>query len=114
MLPLLLSAMIAAAPPKPCELVVAEFGMPDLAGLADTLASKYQADAVTDEMVKKSPEKYPLRFAALNAAEAVRESYKLKPIMEIFERRVEAEKENVTAVQKEDRRDDSEAARGDG
>jgi hypothetical protein len=96
---LLLSALIAAAPPKPADAVVQELGMPELAGLPDKLPKQYLPDAVMIGDVYQNPAKYPVRITVLRAADAVSESYKLKPVQEIFEKRLDGDKKAIADFQ---------------
>lgn len=100
MAPLLLSAFLATAPPTPGETVAFELGVPGLAGLPDVPRGK-RPDDVTVEQVRRSPEKYPVRIAVLNAAESVRKTYKLKPKLELLQNRLEAEKKPIQDFQRE-------------
>ncbi len=98
----LISAMLLAAPPlTAAEAVTAELGVTEMTGLSTELAAKYAADALSIEEVRRSPDKFPLRIAVLDAAEVLRASYKLKPISEIFEPKLEFAKKDIANFQED-------------
>lgn len=97
---LVVSLLLLAAPPTPGEAAVAELGVPELAGLAD-LPKAYQSDSITEEQIRKAPEKYPVRLAVLDAAASVRKSGKLKPPLVLRQSLVETEKKAILAFQED-------------
>lgn len=97
---LTLGLVFVAMATKPVD-VALELGVPEISGLPD-LPAKYLPDAVAIEDVKKSPEKYPIRAVVLVAADAMRASYKLKPIDELLQTRVEIyEKKRILEFQEQ-------------
>jgi len=95
-------AMLAGAPPLRPEAAVAfELGVPGLAGLPETLQAKYEEDDVTAQHVQQSPAKYPLRATVLDVAAVMRESYRLKPVEQIFELKLEFAKKDVLNFQED-------------
>ncbi|CAN5444216.1 hypothetical protein BH11PLA2_BH11PLA2_15260 [soil metagenome] len=92
---------VLTAPPTPAELITSELGVPPLAEFTETLHKAYQPDEITIEMVKKSPQMYPVRAAVNDVSFVMYDAYKLKLKQELFEGRMDANKKELLEIQED-------------
>src|SRR5262245_26989630 len=101
MLNLLVCSALLTPLPRDTDLVLGEAGMSSAFMLPMKLPSQYQPDAVLIEEIRRQPAKYPVRIAVLEAGDALRTSFKLKPILEVREANVELAKKYIIDVQED-------------
>jgi hypothetical protein len=75
---LLLASPLLAQPPqlgKDEASVRREIELPSIRKATKLLPKEYQGDGVTNDEIRKNPDKYPLRFAVLAAVDSLRKQY---------------------------------------